>query len=279
MMTEGRGFSNAKAKRELGWELRYPSWRQGFKEELAMTAGRGVRGAAAAPVRDRLPDPRQRGRGGGRGPGDLAALRVLPDRSPRRPRRSSRPWSRGSRSTSCDRHAYGGRTYVGRVVARAAAHRPLRGSGAVGGAGRLVVDGGAAAARAAQPARTGGLRAAGRVRVRLSRDRVGRRALRGGVPPARGPGATPHGRRAPPVRGGPPGARGAGGAVLRRAPRRRRRRTAGAARCRRADGRGRRRQGACARQERGRRRQRGPRARLVFPLLAADRARGWSHTR
>jgi nucleoside-diphosphate-sugar epimerase len=34
MMTKGRGFSNAKAKRELGWELRYPSWRQGFKEEL-----------------------------------------------------------------------------------------------------------------------------------------------------------------------------------------------------------------------------------------------------
>lgn len=35
MMTEGRGFSNVKVKRELGWELRYPSWRQGFKEELA----------------------------------------------------------------------------------------------------------------------------------------------------------------------------------------------------------------------------------------------------
>jgi nucleoside-diphosphate-sugar epimerase len=35
MMTEGRGFSNAKAKRELDWKLRYPSWRQGFKEELA----------------------------------------------------------------------------------------------------------------------------------------------------------------------------------------------------------------------------------------------------
>ena len=31
MMTEGRGFSNAKAKRELGWVLRYPSWRQGFR--------------------------------------------------------------------------------------------------------------------------------------------------------------------------------------------------------------------------------------------------------
>jgi nucleoside-diphosphate-sugar epimerase len=35
IMTEGRGFSNAKARRELGWELRYPSWRQGFKEGLA----------------------------------------------------------------------------------------------------------------------------------------------------------------------------------------------------------------------------------------------------
>jgi nucleoside-diphosphate-sugar epimerase len=34
MMTEGRGFSNAKGKRELGWELRYPSWRQGFREGL-----------------------------------------------------------------------------------------------------------------------------------------------------------------------------------------------------------------------------------------------------
>ncbi|HEX3206110.1 MAG TPA: NAD(P)H-binding protein, partial [Propionibacteriaceae bacterium] len=35
MMTEGRGFCNAKAKRQLGWKLRYPSWRQGFSEELA----------------------------------------------------------------------------------------------------------------------------------------------------------------------------------------------------------------------------------------------------
>jgi nucleoside-diphosphate-sugar epimerase len=34
VMTQGRGFSNAKAKRELGWELRHPSWRQGFRDEL-----------------------------------------------------------------------------------------------------------------------------------------------------------------------------------------------------------------------------------------------------
>jgi nucleoside-diphosphate-sugar epimerase len=33
-MTEIRGASNDKAKRELGWRLRYPSWRQGFAEGL-----------------------------------------------------------------------------------------------------------------------------------------------------------------------------------------------------------------------------------------------------
>ena len=30
MATEARGVSNVKAKRELGWTLRYPSWREGF---------------------------------------------------------------------------------------------------------------------------------------------------------------------------------------------------------------------------------------------------------
>jgi nucleoside-diphosphate-sugar epimerase len=35
MLTAGRGFSNAKAKRVLGWQPRYPSWRQGFEEGLA----------------------------------------------------------------------------------------------------------------------------------------------------------------------------------------------------------------------------------------------------
>jgi nucleoside-diphosphate-sugar epimerase len=30
MGTEARGASNAKAKRELGWTPRYPSWRKGF---------------------------------------------------------------------------------------------------------------------------------------------------------------------------------------------------------------------------------------------------------
>jgi 2-alkyl-3-oxoalkanoate reductase len=34
MMTEARGASNEKAKRELGWQLRYPSWRLGFAQGL-----------------------------------------------------------------------------------------------------------------------------------------------------------------------------------------------------------------------------------------------------
>jgi nucleoside-diphosphate-sugar epimerase len=34
MMTEVRGASNAKAKRELGWTPRYASWRQGFAHGL-----------------------------------------------------------------------------------------------------------------------------------------------------------------------------------------------------------------------------------------------------
>jgi hypothetical protein len=38
MGTESRGASNAKAKRELGWELRYPSWRQGFVAVYGATA-------------------------------------------------------------------------------------------------------------------------------------------------------------------------------------------------------------------------------------------------
>jgi len=35
MMTEARGASNAKAKKELDWTLRYPSWRTGFPASYA----------------------------------------------------------------------------------------------------------------------------------------------------------------------------------------------------------------------------------------------------
>jgi nucleoside-diphosphate-sugar epimerase len=41
MGTESRGASNATAKRELGWSLRYPSWRQGFVAAYASTTPTG----------------------------------------------------------------------------------------------------------------------------------------------------------------------------------------------------------------------------------------------
>jgi hypothetical protein len=34
-MTGIRGSSNAKAKRELGWQPRYPTWRDGFRHGLS----------------------------------------------------------------------------------------------------------------------------------------------------------------------------------------------------------------------------------------------------
>ncbi len=47
MMTEARGASNAKAKRELGWQLAYPSWRKGFVAGLGDGAtGRRLPSAA-----------------------------------------------------------------------------------------------------------------------------------------------------------------------------------------------------------------------------------------
>jgi nucleoside-diphosphate-sugar epimerase len=51
MGTEARGASNVKARRELGWELRYPSWRQGFP------AVYGTPARAVAPVGAAHPHP------------------------------------------------------------------------------------------------------------------------------------------------------------------------------------------------------------------------------
>jgi nucleoside-diphosphate-sugar epimerase len=50
MMTQIRGSSNAKAKRELGWEPRYRSWRDGFSEALKQVPplGTPVEAPAAA---------------------------------------------------------------------------------------------------------------------------------------------------------------------------------------------------------------------------------------
>jgi 2-alkyl-3-oxoalkanoate reductase len=43
MGTEARGASNMKARRELGWTLRYASWRQGFAEVYANEAAPTIR--------------------------------------------------------------------------------------------------------------------------------------------------------------------------------------------------------------------------------------------
>ncbi len=60
MATESRGASNAKAKRELGWTLRYPSWRQGFAaaygsadRRTSESANPGPRATGRAAVRRR----------------------------------------------------------------------------------------------------------------------------------------------------------------------------------------------------------------------------------
>ena len=47
LLAEARGASNALAKRELGWSLRYPSWRQGFKAAYATAATVGTQGFEA----------------------------------------------------------------------------------------------------------------------------------------------------------------------------------------------------------------------------------------
>jgi nucleoside-diphosphate-sugar epimerase len=47
MGTEARGASNAKAKRELGWKLRYPSWREGF--QAAYASSRSTASSSTSP--------------------------------------------------------------------------------------------------------------------------------------------------------------------------------------------------------------------------------------
>jgi nucleoside-diphosphate-sugar epimerase len=49
MMTQVRGSSNAKAKRELGWEPRYRSYREGFTTGLADAGGSGPTGVSSTP--------------------------------------------------------------------------------------------------------------------------------------------------------------------------------------------------------------------------------------
>jgi nucleoside-diphosphate-sugar epimerase len=55
MATESRGASNAKAKRELAWALRYPSWRKGFAAAYASITVADARKRAPAARTGGLP--------------------------------------------------------------------------------------------------------------------------------------------------------------------------------------------------------------------------------
>jgi nucleoside-diphosphate-sugar epimerase len=57
MGTQTRGASNAKAKLELGWKLRYPSWRQGFVAAYASGTPPGGRKADSSPEHQSLAGP------------------------------------------------------------------------------------------------------------------------------------------------------------------------------------------------------------------------------
>jgi hypothetical protein len=49
-MTQGRGASNAKAKRELEWRPAWSSWRDGFRHALLDPAPAPVAQAVSAPA-------------------------------------------------------------------------------------------------------------------------------------------------------------------------------------------------------------------------------------
>jgi nucleoside-diphosphate-sugar epimerase len=51
MATQARGVSNAKAKRELRWTPRYPTWRQGFAAVYASEDAQGDAASPSAPAR------------------------------------------------------------------------------------------------------------------------------------------------------------------------------------------------------------------------------------
>jgi nucleoside-diphosphate-sugar epimerase len=64
LMNESRGASNAKAKRELGWRPRHPTWREGFRTlAAACRRARSRPGPRRGPRRPR-PARRRRGRSG-----------------------------------------------------------------------------------------------------------------------------------------------------------------------------------------------------------------------
>ena len=115
MMTEVRGASNAKAKRELGWQPRYPSWRAGLRRgarrerrrtsDCSRSCGRRRSrsptgcSAASSEAEDVVQEALLRAAPGARGGASGSSRRG----------RTCRRWSPGWRSTSCARRGRGAR--------------------------------------------------------------------------------------------------------------------------------------------------------------------------
>ena len=95
MGTEARGASNTKAKRELGWKLRHPTWRSGFAEAYA-TLGTDRGDATTSPRRATGPARSVTPRPAGRARATLATHGGVPAPNPRF-RRSRRRQERGRR--------------------------------------------------------------------------------------------------------------------------------------------------------------------------------------
>ena len=143
MMTEMRGASNAKAKRELGWQPRYPSWREGFAEAAAERCRTTQLLDELRPrgLRDRLPDARQRERGGGRGAGGPPPPppRRWSGRADRVAARIPGDGGHPARDRPAALGAGAARDLCRRVAARAAGHGRRRRPGAPGRDGRLAL--------------------------------------------------------------------------------------------------------------------------------------------
>jgi hypothetical protein len=200
MMTEGRSFPALQGQTGTRLGAALPVGGRASRKSLR-EQGRGVRGAAAAAVRNRLPDSRQRERGGDavQKPGCYQAFPAGP---------ASAKAFLSAAVTRSRRPALGPRPTGGarRYWLQAAAHRPLRGPRAVHGrTGRLGIDGSLAAAERLTPLdRLSSY--CGKCSGWASADRVGS-GRSGGVPPARGARARRHAGRADPVRGRPTQAR------------------------------------------------------------------------
>ena len=153
MMTEVRGASNAKAKRELGWEPRPPDLARGLPGGGRVSTGHD---ALLAELRDPAFAIAYRMLGSVAEAEDVVQETLLRvhrslegDRSSSRRARSRRPWRRGWRSTGCARPRARRERYTGEWLPEPIVTGDEDDPARQRGAGRLALDGVPRAARAA----------------------------------------------------------------------------------------------------------------------------------